>query len=113
MTPPSRQVLYIQMEFCPRTLAAVLEAGPLEEADAWGMLRGMLTGLAYVHSQVREGEVVCERVRRARTKSERQWEGDQRPGGEQGRGTWIESKGRVRGAAPPCKKATMQWGCLV
>ena len=30
-----RQVLYIQMEFCPRTLRDVLDAGPLQEADAW------------------------------------------------------------------------------
>ena len=30
-----KQVLYIQMEFCPRTLRDVLDAGPLQEADAW------------------------------------------------------------------------------
>ena len=30
-----RQVLYIQMEFCPQTLRDVLDAGPLQEADAW------------------------------------------------------------------------------
>jgi len=46
------QVLYIQMEFCPRTLGADLDAGPLDERDAWPILRGMLQGLAYIHSQV-------------------------------------------------------------
>ena len=30
-----KQMLYIQMEFCPRTLKQVLLAGPIEEADAW------------------------------------------------------------------------------
>ena len=29
------QMLYIQMEFCPRTLRQVLDAGPLEDEDAW------------------------------------------------------------------------------
>lgn len=46
------QILYIQMEFCPRTLAGVLEEGALEEADAWQVLRGILAGLAHIHSQV-------------------------------------------------------------
>lgn len=58
MLPPPHhhhQVLYIQMEFCPRTLSSVLEAGGLEEADAWGVLRGILAGLAYIHSQVGVG----------------------------------------------------------
>lgn len=29
----------------------VLEAGALEEADAWLVLRGILAGLAHIHSQ--------------------------------------------------------------
>lgn len=29
----------------------VLEAGALEEADAWLVLRGILSGLAHIHSQ--------------------------------------------------------------
>ncbi|GIM05041.1 hypothetical protein Vretimale_9508, partial [Volvox reticuliferus] len=45
------QMLYIQMEFCPRTLAEVLQEGPLQEEDAWRVLRGILAGLAYIHSQ--------------------------------------------------------------
>ncbi|KAI8469455.1 MAG: hypothetical protein J3K34DRAFT_459347 [Monoraphidium minutum] len=45
------QMLYIQMEFCPRTLSKVLEEGPMEEADAWQVLRGILQGLAHIHSQ--------------------------------------------------------------
>lgn len=27
--------MYLQMEFCPRTLKKILVAGPIEEADAW------------------------------------------------------------------------------
>lgn len=42
-----------QMEYCSRTLQQVLEAGPLEEADCWHVLRGVLRGLAYIHSQAR------------------------------------------------------------
>lgn len=34
-TSSQKQMLYIQMEFCPRTLKQVLLAGPIEEADAW------------------------------------------------------------------------------
>ncbi len=30
-----KRMLYIQMEFCPRTLKKILVAGPIEEADAW------------------------------------------------------------------------------
>ena len=30
-----KQMLYIQMEFCPRTLKKTLVTGPIEEADAW------------------------------------------------------------------------------
>ncbi|KXZ55244.1 hypothetical protein GPECTOR_3g384 [Gonium pectorale] len=40
-----------EMEFCPRTLAGVLQEGPLQEEDAWRVLRGILAGLAYIHSQ--------------------------------------------------------------
>lgn len=32
------------MEFCPRTLAGVLQDGPLQEEDAWQVLRGILAG---------------------------------------------------------------------
>ena len=45
-------MLYIQMEFCPRTLSRVLEAGAVDEADAWLVLRGLLQGLAHIHAQV-------------------------------------------------------------
>lgn len=31
----------------------VLEGGGMEEADAWLVLRGILAGLAHIHSQVR------------------------------------------------------------
>ena len=31
----------------------VLEGGGMEEADAWLVLRGILSALAYIHSQVR------------------------------------------------------------
>ena len=34
-TSSEKQMLYIQMEFCPRTLKQALLAGPIEEADAW------------------------------------------------------------------------------
>jgi hypothetical protein len=40
------------MEFCPRTLSKVLEEGPMDEADAWPVLRGLLQGLAHIHAQV-------------------------------------------------------------
>ena len=36
-----------------RTLRDVLDAGPLEEADRWRILRQILAGLAHIHSQVR------------------------------------------------------------
>ncbi len=32
------------MEFCPRTLAGVMQDGPLQEEDAWQVLRGILAG---------------------------------------------------------------------
>jgi serine/threonine protein kinase len=31
--------------------AQVLEAGPLEEEDAFGVVRGILAGLAHIHGQ--------------------------------------------------------------
>ncbi|KAL0052345.1 hypothetical protein WJX82_000639 [Trebouxia sp. C0006] len=46
-----KQMLYIQMEFCPRTLKKILVAGPIEEADAWQLVRQTLAGLAHIHSQ--------------------------------------------------------------
>ncbi|DBA86090.1 TPA: hypothetical protein ACH3X1_005610 [Trebouxia sp. C0004] len=46
-----KQMLYIQMEFCPRTLKKILVAGPIEEADAWQVVRQTLAGLAHIHSQ--------------------------------------------------------------
>lgn len=30
-----QHVLYIQMEFCPRTLRSVLDSGPVDEMEAW------------------------------------------------------------------------------
>jgi hypothetical protein len=41
------------MEFCPRTLQQVLQGGPVTEEEAWQITRGILAGLAYIHSQVR------------------------------------------------------------
>ncbi|KFM24635.1 putative serine/threonine-protein kinase GCN2 [Auxenochlorella protothecoides] len=45
------QTLYIQMEYCTRTLRDVLDAGPLEDADRWLVLRQILAGLAHIHDQ--------------------------------------------------------------
>ena len=39
-----QQVLYIQMEFCPRTLRSVLDSGPVEEAEAWQVRKGLSYG---------------------------------------------------------------------
>lgn len=50
-SPRTRQLLYIQMEFCPRTLRAVLDLGPIEEADRWRILKQILAGLAHIHAQ--------------------------------------------------------------
>ena len=33
-----KQMLYIQMEFCPRTLKKTLVAGPIEEGAAWQVI---------------------------------------------------------------------------
>ena len=46
-----RQVLFIQMEFCPRTLQQQLSKGSILEEERWSILRGILTGLAGIHSQ--------------------------------------------------------------
>lgn len=34
-------MLYIQMEFCPRTLKKTLVAGPIEEGAAWQVMTHM------------------------------------------------------------------------
>ncbi|KAK9811583.1 hypothetical protein WJX72_006503 [[Myrmecia] bisecta] len=46
-----QQMLYIQMEFCPRTLQQVLSEGPMDEASCWQVVRQLLAGLAHIHSQ--------------------------------------------------------------
>jgi eukaryotic translation initiation factor 2-alpha kinase 4 len=46
-----RQMLYIQMEFCPRTLRDVLDAGDLTEPGRWSTLRQLLAGLQHIHAQ--------------------------------------------------------------
>lgn len=46
------QILYIQMEACPRTLQQILDSRtPLQEEEKWEILRQILRGLAYIHSQ--------------------------------------------------------------
>eukprot|EP00210_Caulerpa_lentillifera_P004699 g4483.t1 len=46
------QILYIQMEACPRTLQQIMQSGnPLAEDEKWEILRQILQGLAYIHSQ--------------------------------------------------------------
>ena len=47
------RILYIQMEFCPRTLHDRMydpESPDIDVAEAWHILRQCLSGLAYVHS---------------------------------------------------------------
>ena len=53
MLAPSgkQQMLYIQMEFCPRTLRQALDEGPLDDLVAWRMVRQILAGLAHIHAQ--------------------------------------------------------------
>ncbi|KAK9906778.1 hypothetical protein WJX75_007809 [Coccomyxa subellipsoidea] len=48
-----QQMLYIQMEFCPRTLRQVLDESPsgMEPEDCWQVVRQLLAGLANIHSQ--------------------------------------------------------------
>ena len=45
-----RRVLYIQMEYCKRTLADVLTEGVLPDEQIWRFLRQLLGGLQHVHS---------------------------------------------------------------
>ncbi|CAL8462314.1 g1847 [Coccomyxa elongata] len=48
-----QQMLYIQMEFCPRTLRQVLDESPvgMDPDDCWQVVRQLLAGLANIHSQ--------------------------------------------------------------
>jgi translation initiation factor 2-alpha kinase 4 len=48
---PPKQVLFIQMEYCRATLRDVLDAGLIEEAARWKILRQVLSGLAHIHAQ--------------------------------------------------------------
>jgi serine/threonine protein kinase/histidyl-tRNA synthetase len=48
---PPKQVLFIQMEYCRATLRDILDAGPVEEAARWKILRQLLSGLAHIHAQ--------------------------------------------------------------
>lgn len=48
---PQKRVLFIQMEYCRSTLRDILDAGPLEEAARWKVLRQLLSGLAHIHAQ--------------------------------------------------------------
>lgn len=45
--------LYIQMEYCPRTLREVLNANTklMDEATAWRIFRQIVEGLAHIHGQ--------------------------------------------------------------
>ena len=44
-----RQALYIQMEYCSSTLRDLLDAGPLDDATRWKLLRQLLSGLVHIH----------------------------------------------------------------
>ena len=46
-----RRVLFIQMEYCHRTLHDILGEGVLPEEKIWRLLRQLLGGLQHVHSQ--------------------------------------------------------------
>ena len=48
---PQKRILFIQMEYCRSTLRDILDAGPLEEAARWKVLRQLLSGLAHIHAQ--------------------------------------------------------------
>ena len=51
-TAPGGQTLFIQMELCPRTLRAALDApGGVDVADTWTVLRQIARGLAHCHAQ--------------------------------------------------------------
>ncbi|KAK1319028.1 putative serine/threonine-protein kinase GCN2 [Acorus calamus] len=45
--------LYIQMEYCPRTLRQVFESfyGPFDKEVTWHLFRQIIEGLAHIHSQ--------------------------------------------------------------
>jgi translation initiation factor 2-alpha kinase 4 len=49
--PVQQQVLFIQMEFCPRTVRDVLDSRELDEERRWSILRQILAGLAHIHAQ--------------------------------------------------------------
>ena len=46
-----QEVLFIQMEYCPRTLRDVLDAGDMQLELSWKVLRQIAIGLAHIHSQ--------------------------------------------------------------
>ena len=48
-----QQVLYIQMEFCPRTLRQVLDDGPMPEADAWQVRFNFVATFIFVRPSMR------------------------------------------------------------
>ena len=50
--PVARFTLYIQMQYCKRTLADVLAEGPMDEERIWRTLRQLAAGLQHVHAQV-------------------------------------------------------------
>ncbi|GLT53273.1 hypothetical protein SLA2020_265560 [Shorea laevis] len=43
--------LYIQMEYCPRTLRQVFESYHFEKESAWHLFRQIVEGLAHIHGQ--------------------------------------------------------------
>ena len=45
-----KQVLYIQMEYCPRTLQEIMALGVLAEDDKWRVFRQICLGLVHIHS---------------------------------------------------------------
>ncbi len=46
-----QQQLFIQMEYCPRTLRDVLDAGDMNMELSWKVLRQIAMGLAHIHAQ--------------------------------------------------------------
>lgn len=47
-----KQMLYIQMEFCPRTLKKILVAGPIEEEAAWQVINSESSHMQHCHKDV-------------------------------------------------------------
>ena len=47
----SGMLLYIQMEYCPRTLRQVLDSGPIPPDLCWRLFRQVVEGLGHIHSQ--------------------------------------------------------------